>query len=41
VSSVEEAVTILLFTFHMRVEAWHRDTIVGGRLAHTVFFTRK
>lgn len=46
VSSVDEAVAIILFTFSMHIETWHRDTIGGGggedgKIAHTIFFTKK
>lgn len=44
VSFVDEAVAILLTTYQMKVDVWHRDAVSGSneqRLAHTVFLTKK
>lgn len=45
VSSVDEAVAILLTTYQMTVDVWHRDTVIVSssekHLSHTVFMTKK
>lgn len=40
VRSIDEAVMILLSTYQMKVDVWHRD-VVEGNLNHTVFLTKK